>query len=89
MKIAYLVNTHPRGSTTFIRREIQALERMGWQVHRIAMRADEAPLVDPADIAERERTDEIPFRRPVADKPPIVRPNDVLVLGTSWRLAFD
>lgn len=57
MKIAYLVNTHPRGSTTFIRREIQALERMGWQVHRIAMRADEAPLVDPADIAERERTE--------------------------------
>lgn len=57
MKIGYLINTHPRGSTTFIRREIQALERMGWQVHRIAMRADEAPLVDPADIAERERTE--------------------------------
>lgn len=57
MKIGYLINTHPRGSTTFIRREVQALERMGWQVHRLAMRADEAPLVDPADIAERERTE--------------------------------
>lgn len=57
MKIGYLLNTHPRGSTTFIRREILALERMGLQVHRFAMRADATPLVDPADIAERERTE--------------------------------
>lgn len=57
MKIGYLLNTHPMGSTTFVRREMQALERMGWQLHRFAMRPDAAPLVDPADIAERERTE--------------------------------
>lgn len=57
MKIGYLINTHPIGSTTFIRREMLALERSGWQVHRLAMRADAGPLVDPADIAERERTE--------------------------------
>lgn len=37
MKLAYLVNSYPLPSQTFIRREIHALERMGWQVHRFAM----------------------------------------------------
>lgn len=59
MKIAYLVNTYPRGSQTFIRREIQALERMGWQIHRFAMRSDRAALVDAADIAEDSRTEHL------------------------------
>jgi len=56
LKIAYLVNTYPRGSQTFIRREILAMERLGWQVTRIAMRSDRDALVDPADIAEDART---------------------------------
>ncbi len=56
MKIAYLINTYPRGSQTFIRREILALERKGWQVSRLALRSDRAALVDPADIAEDART---------------------------------
>ncbi len=59
MKIAYLVNTYPRGSHTFIRREILALERMGWQVVRFAMRSDRTALVDPADIAEDARTEHL------------------------------
>ncbi|MBN2629242.1 MAG: glycosyltransferase [Rhodobacteraceae bacterium] len=59
MKIAYLVNTYPRGSLTFVRREILALERMGWQVHRFALRSDSDALVDPADIAEDSRTEHI------------------------------
>lgn len=59
MKIAYLVNTYPRGSQTFIRREIHALERMGWHVHRFALRSDRAALVDPADTAEDGRTEHI------------------------------
>ena len=56
MKIATLVNTYPRGSQTFIRREILALERLGWQVQRFALRSDRAALIDPADIAEDGRT---------------------------------
>lgn len=59
LKIAYLINTYPRGSQTFIRREIQALERMGWQIHRFALRSDRAALVDPADLAEDSRTEHI------------------------------
>ncbi|RGP39281.1 glycosyltransferase family 4 protein [Pseudotabrizicola alkalilacus] len=59
MKIAYLVNTYPRGSQTFIRREILALERLGWDIHRFALRSDRAALVDPADMAEDARTEHI------------------------------
>jgi len=59
VQIAYLVNTYPRASHTFIRREIAALERQGFQVHRFAMRSDRAALVDPADLAEDDRTEHI------------------------------
>ncbi len=59
MKVGYLVNTYPRPSHSFIRREIQALERQGWTVHRMAMRSDRAALVDPADIAEDARTEHV------------------------------
>lgn len=59
MKLAYLVNTYPRASHTFIRREIQALERLGWQIHRFAMRSDRGTLIDAADIAEDARTEHV------------------------------
>ena len=59
MKLAYLVNTYPQPSHSFIRREIQALERMDWQIHRFALRSDRARLVDAADIAEDGRTEHI------------------------------
>ncbi|MFV0493262.1 MAG: glycosyltransferase, partial [Pseudorhodobacter sp.] len=59
MKIAYLVNTYPRPSQTFIRREIQALERQGVTVHRFAMRSDRAALVEPADKDEDARTEHV------------------------------
>jgi glycosyltransferase involved in cell wall biosynthesis len=59
MKIAYLVNTYPRASHTFIRREVAAMERQGFSVHRFAMRSDRAALVDPADIAEDDRTEHV------------------------------
>lgn len=56
MKIAYVVNTYPRPSHSFIRREIRALEAQGHQVIRLAMRADTAPLVDPDDRDEAAKT---------------------------------
>ena len=59
MKLAYLVNTYPQPSHSFIRREVQALERMDWQIHRFALRSDRGRLVDPADIAEDARTEHI------------------------------
>ncbi|EKD60932.1 MAG: Glycosyl transferase group 1, partial [uncultured bacterium] len=59
MKIAYLVNSYPLPSHTFIRREIRALERLGWHIHRFAMRSDRAALVDPADLEEDSRTEHL------------------------------
>lgn len=59
MKIAYLVNTYPRASHTFIRREVQALERRGFEVHRFAMRSERSSLVDSADLAEDDRTEHV------------------------------
>lgn len=59
MKIAYLVNTYPRASHTFIRREIAALERRGHSVLRLSMRSDRATLKDAADLAEDQRTEHV------------------------------
>ncbi len=59
LKLAYLINTYPRASHSFIRREVQALERLGWDVHRFAMRSAHTELVDPADIAEDARTEHV------------------------------
>lgn len=59
MRIAYLVNTYPRASHTFIRREVQAMERRGFTVHRFAMRSERAGLSDPADLAEDDRTEHV------------------------------
>ena len=56
MKIAYVLNTYPALSHSFIRRELRALERSGAQVERIAMRRSELPLVDPMDREEEVRT---------------------------------
>lgn len=56
--IGYLINTYPRPSHSFIRREIAALERIGISVHRIAMRGEEG-LSDPADLLEQQKTEYI------------------------------
>jgi colanic acid/amylovoran biosynthesis glycosyltransferase len=62
--VVYLVNQYPAVTHTFIRREILALEQLGLEVVRTSIRA--APrLVDPQDIAEKERTLEL-IRRPAA-----------------------
>lgn len=56
MRIAYLVNEYPAVSHTFIRREIHALERLGFEVARIAVRGWAGELVDQEDLQERKRT---------------------------------
>jgi glycosyltransferase involved in cell wall biosynthesis len=56
MRIAYLINQYPKISHSFIRREIQALERRGVTVMRIAIRGWHDQLVDRDDALERERT---------------------------------
>ena len=56
MKIAYLLNSYPMTSTTFIRREIEALVADGVEIHRFAARPWAEKLVDPLDIEEQKRT---------------------------------
>ena len=55
MNIAYLLNAYPMTSTTFIRREIEALEELGLAIRRYAIRRWAVPLVDPQDLAEQAR----------------------------------
>ncbi|WP_099823298.1 glycosyltransferase [Oceaniglobus indicus] len=57
MKIAYVLNTYPQPSQSFIRREIHAHERAGVSVVRLAMRPFDGPLADPLNAHEREATE--------------------------------
>ena len=54
--IAYFINQYPAVSHSFIRREILALESLGWRVSRFAIRPARGGVVDAADQAEAEIT---------------------------------
>lgn len=56
MKIAYLINQYPKVSHSFIRREILALERQGYQVQRLSIRGWNEELRDEQDLSERAVT---------------------------------
>lgn len=55
-RIAYFINQYPKVSHAFIRREILALERQGFDILRIALRGWDAELVDEEDHGEMTRT---------------------------------
>lgn len=55
-RVAYLINQYPKVSHSFIRREILALERQGFEILRIALRGWDADLVDDEDVAEQRKT---------------------------------
>lgn len=76
MNIAYLMNYYPMISTTFIRREILALERHNVRVMRIALRGWDGQLADPEDERERERS-----RYVLRDSP-------IYLLGAMLRILF-
>jgi len=56
LKIAYFINQYPKVSHSFIRREILALEKHGFEVMRIALRGWQETLPDRDDLAEQART---------------------------------
>lgn len=56
MRIAYLINQYPVVSHSFIRREILALEQLGFEIMRISLRGWDRELADEEDRLERERT---------------------------------
>jgi glycosyltransferase involved in cell wall biosynthesis len=54
--VAYFVNQYPKVSHSFIRREILALERQGFNVLRVAVRGWNETLVDEEDVKEQACT---------------------------------
>lgn len=56
MRIAYFINQYPKVSHTFIRREIMALERLGFSIQRISLRGWDEKLIDSDDINEQSLT---------------------------------
>ncbi|MFM7572259.1 MAG: glycosyltransferase [Snowella sp.] len=56
MKIAYLINSYPMVSLSFIRREIHALESLGLVISRFSIRVWNDELVDKADKDEFKKT---------------------------------
>ena len=73
MRVTYIINQYPKVSHTFIRREILALERLGFSVQRIAMRGWNAVVIDPHDeatwIAQLQHlADDAEFRAKLAHK---------------------
>lgn len=56
MRVAYLVNQYPGISHTFVRREIQALERRGVEVARFAIRPARDKVVAAEDEEEGRKT---------------------------------
>ena len=64
MRIAYLINTYPSPSHSFIRREIRALETLGVNVHRFSLRRYEGTLPEAGDRDEAELTEYVLERGP-------------------------
>jgi len=56
MRIAYLINSYPMVSLSFIRREILALEKLGISVKRFSIRTWNDTLVDKTDQDELNKT---------------------------------
>jgi glycosyltransferase involved in cell wall biosynthesis len=56
MRVAYLVNQYPGISHTFVRREIQALERAGVEIVRFAIRPAKDAVIAAEDALEDEKT---------------------------------
>ena len=56
MKITYFINQYPKVSHSFIRREILALEVLGFEIQRIALRGWNEVLPDPVDQLEKGKT---------------------------------
>lgn len=74
MRVAYLVNQYPSVSHTFVRREIEALERLGVKVMRYSVRPmHDKALPDPADQRELAITHALLGRGGAALLPAVAR----------------
>jgi glycosyltransferase involved in cell wall biosynthesis len=93
MRIAYLINQYPQVSHSFIRREIQALERLGIDILRLSIRGWDSELADPEDRAERECTRYVlhagaPELILATAKMSLTRPLRLFrAIATAWRMS--
>jgi glycosyltransferase involved in cell wall biosynthesis len=81
LRIAYFVNWYPKVSHTFIRREILALERLGFEIQRIALRGWGENPPDPEDRIELTKTQYI-LRQGIFG---LVMPTIGCVFAAPWR----
>jgi colanic acid/amylovoran biosynthesis glycosyltransferase len=93
VRLAYLCNLYPAVSHSFIRREIEGVERAGHVVHRFTLRPPAADLRDPADQREAEHTEAI-LKQGLARLLlaalilSVSRPTKTLsAMATAWRLS--
>ena len=59
MRLAYLCNLYPAVSHSFVRREIEAVETAGHEVHRFSLRPARPDLRDEADLREASLTEAV------------------------------
>src|SRR3954463_13564042 len=64
VRLAYLCNLYPAVSHSFVRREIEAVERIGHEVARFSLRPARGDLRDEADLSELTRTEAVLARGP-------------------------
>lgn len=86
MRVAYLVNHYPNVSHSFIRREIQALESLGVEVHRFSIRQP-GVCADEADQLEAQRTSVL-LVRPVSllmDFLVVFLSNPLAICRAAWQ----
>jgi colanic acid/amylovoran biosynthesis glycosyltransferase len=57
VRLAYLCNLYPAVSHSFVRREIEAVEGAGHEIHRFSIQRPRADLRDPADVREAQGTE--------------------------------
>jgi glycosyltransferase involved in cell wall biosynthesis len=59
VRLAYLCNLYPAVSHSFVRREIEGVERAGHEVHRFSLRPARTDLRDEADLREASITEPV------------------------------
>jgi glycosyltransferase involved in cell wall biosynthesis len=59
VRLAYLCNLYPAVSHSFVRREIEGVERAGHEVHRFSLRPARTDLRDEADLREASITEAV------------------------------
>jgi colanic acid/amylovoran biosynthesis glycosyltransferase len=93
VRLAYLCNLYPAVSHSFVRREIEGVERAGHEVHRFSLRPARSDLKDEADIDEARRTEAVLAQGPGRLLLSVLallafRPGrSFSALATAWRLS--